>query len=110
VKVLVAGIGNVGKSTLCETIAQQHPDDTVFIDMDYHRGELPENNRRIIIVQDVRGLESDLTMYSHIIYLLPPPDHVLLWFRRAWAWFSALGRQLQRFPMTKQRSSYATSC
>jgi len=88
-RILITGIGNIGKSTLREKIAECFPENIIQVDMDYYgtRG-LPKSNGKIILVEDVHGLERSPEQYDKIIYLMPPPNHTLLWLKRAWAWFS----------------------
>lgn len=88
-KILITGIGNIGKSTLREKIAHAYPDKVFQIDMDYHdHDDIPHSSTKNILVEDVHGLEKNPQQYDWIIYLMPPPFHVILWFKRAWAWFS----------------------
>ena len=47
------------------------------------------NRLKIILVEDVHGLERNPEQYDKIIYLMPPSKHTILWLRRAWAWFSS---------------------
>lgn len=42
----------------------------------------------MVIVESVHGLEENPQMFDRILYLLPTRWHIILWFRRAWAWFS----------------------
>lgn len=89
-KILITGIGNVGKSTLREKIAADYPDLFLQIDMDYYREkELPDSSGRSLLVEDVHGLEKNPEQFDKIIYLMPPPNHIYLWLKRAWAWFAS---------------------
>ena len=88
-KILITGIGNIGKSSLREMVAHKFPDQVIQIDMDYHAHEaIPESADKVILVEDVHGLERNPEQYDKIIYLLPPRNHIILWLKRAWAWFS----------------------
>ena len=88
-KILITGIGNIGKSSLREMVAQKFPDQVIQIDMDYHAHEdIPESSDKAVLVEDVHGLERNPEQYDKIIYLMPPSNHLILWLKRAWAWFS----------------------
>jgi len=88
-KILITGIGNIGKSTLRERVAECFPGKIIRVDMDYYNhGEIPESNDKVLLVEDVHGLERNPEQYDKIIYLMLPPNHTLLWLKRAWAWFS----------------------
>ncbi|MBA7698362.1 hypothetical protein ES703_107039 [subsurface metagenome] len=86
-KILITGIGCIGKSSLREKLALDFPDDVITIDMDYNR-EIPSDRNKVVIVESVHGLEENPQMFDKILYLLPPRRHPILWVRRAWAWFS----------------------
>ena len=88
-KILITGIGNIGKSSLREMVAHKFPDQVIQIDMDYHAHEdIPESSDKAVLVEDVHGLERNPEQYDKIIYLMPPSNHLILWLKRAWAWFS----------------------
>ena len=88
-KILITGIGNIGKSSLREMVAHKLDGQVIQIDMDYYAHEdIPESYEKIVLVEDVHGLERNPEQYDKIIYLMPPPNHIMLWMRRAWAWFS----------------------
>lgn len=88
-KILITGIGNIGKSSLREMVAHKFSGQVIQIDMDYYAHEdIPQSSEKIVLVEDVHGLERNPDQYDRIIYLMPPPNHVMLWLRRAWAWFS----------------------
>jgi len=86
-KILITGIGCIGKSSLRERLALEFPDNMITVDMDYSR-QIPSDKDKVVIVDSVHGLEENPRMFDKILYLLPPPWHPVLWFRRAWAWFS----------------------
>lgn len=86
-KILITGIGCIGKSSLREKIASDFPDQVISVDMDYDK-EIPSVRNKIVIVESVHGLEENPQMFDKILYLLPPRRHPILWSRRAWAWFS----------------------
>ncbi|MFH1933890.1 MAG: hypothetical protein ABIN18_20240 [Pseudomonadota bacterium] len=87
-KILITGIGNIGKSSLREMVAHKFPDQVIQIDMDYHSCEdIPEPPDKVVLVEDVHGLERSPEQYDKIIYLMPPSNHLILWLKRAWAWF-----------------------
>ncbi|MBW1707573.1 MAG: hypothetical protein JRJ86_20815, partial [Deltaproteobacteria bacterium] len=57
-KILITGIGNIGKSSLREMVAHKFPDQVIQIDMDYHVHEdIPESSDKAVLVEDVHGLE-----------------------------------------------------
>ena len=88
-KILITGIGNIGKSTLREKVADKFRGKIVQIDMDYFgHEEIPRSNKKDLLVEDVHGLERNSDQYDRIIYLMPPPNHITLWLKRGWAWFS----------------------
>lgn len=88
-KILITGIGNIGKSTLREMLAHRFAGQVIQIDMDYRSHEdIPRSSKKTVLVEDVHGLERNPDQYDRIIYLMPPPNHIMLWLRRAWAWFS----------------------
>lgn len=82
-KILITGIGCIGKSSLREKLALDLPDNVISIDMDYNR-EIPSDGDKVVIVESVHGLEENLYMFDKILYLLPPRWHPFLWLRRAW--------------------------
>lgn len=86
-KILITGIGCIGKSSLRERLASDFPDKVVSVDMDYEK-QIPSVEGKVIIVESVHGLEEDPERYDRILYLLPPRWHVILWLRRAWTWFA----------------------
>ncbi len=88
-KILITGIGNIGKSTLREKVANNSREKLIRIDMDYfEHEEIPQSSEKVMLVEDVHGLERNPDQYDKIIYLMPPKNHILLWIKRAWAWFS----------------------
>ncbi len=86
-KILITGIGCIGKSSLRERLASDFPDNVISVDMDYNR-EIHPNGNKVVIVESVHGLEENPLIFDRILYLLPPRWHIILWLRRAWAWFS----------------------
>ena len=88
-KILITGIGNIGKSSLREMAAHKFAGQVIQIDMDYSAHEdIPRSSEKVVLVEDVHGMERNPEQYDKIIYLMPPPNHIMLWLRRAWAWFS----------------------
>jgi len=85
--ILITGIGCIGKSSLRERLALDFPDDVISVDMDYNR-EIPSEEDKVVIVESVHGLEENPQIFDKILYLLPPRWHIILWLRRAWAWFA----------------------
>lgn len=70
-------------------VANKFPGQVIQIDMDYYAHEdIPESSDMVVLVEDVHGLERSPEQYDKIIYLMPPSKHIILWLRRAWAWFS----------------------
>jgi len=86
-KILITGIGCIGKSSLREKLALDFPDNVITVDMDYSR-RIPSAKDKVVIVESVHGLEENPQMFDKILYLLPPRRHPFLWLRRACAWFS----------------------
>jgi len=87
-KILITGIGCIGKSTLRERLALNFPDHVISVDMDYDK-QIPSDNGKVIIVESVHGLENNPESFDRIIYLLQPPSHFVLWLKRGWAWFAS---------------------
>lgn len=70
-------------------VADKFPGQVIQIDMDYYAHEdIPESPDKVVLVEDVHGLERNPVQYDKIIYLMPQSNHFMLWLRRAWAWFS----------------------
>jgi len=86
-KILITGIGCIGKSSLREKLTLTFPDDVISVDMDYSK-KIPSDNDKIVIVESVHGLEENPRMFDKILYLLPPRWHPFLWLKRGWAWFA----------------------
>ena len=86
-KILITGIGCIGKSSLRERLALTFPDKVISVDMDY-TNKIPSDKDKVVIVESVHGLEENPQMFDKILYLLPPRRHPFLWLKRAWAWFS----------------------
>lgn len=86
-RILITGIGCIGKSSLRERLSLDFPDNVITVDMDYDN-EIPLDTDKVVIVESVHGLEHNPEMFDKILYLLPPQKHIFLWLRRAWAWFS----------------------
>jgi len=88
-KILITGIGNIGKSTLRENMVHKFPGQVIQIDMDYYAHEdIPQSSSKAILVEDVHGLQRNPDQFDKIIYLMPPSIHIILWLRRAWAWYT----------------------
>jgi len=86
-KILITGIGCIGKSSLREKLALTFPDNVVSVDMDY-TNKIPSDKDKVVIVESVHGLEENPRMFDKILYLLPPRWHPFLWLKRGCAWFS----------------------
>jgi len=86
-KILITGIGCIGKSSLRERLTLSFPDDVISVDMDY-TSKIPSDKDKVVIVESVHGLEENPQMFDKILYLLPPRWHPFLWLKRGWAWFS----------------------
>jgi len=86
-KILITGIGCIGKSSLREKLALDFPDNVITVDMDYSR-QIPSDKDKVVIVESVHGPEENPQMFDKILYLLPPRRHPILWLKRGWAWFS----------------------
>ena len=89
-KILITGIGNIGKSSLREMVAHKFAGQVIDIDMDYYtHADIPQSSNKVVLIEDVHGLERHSDQYDKIIYLMPPQNHIMLWLKRAWAWFSS---------------------
>ena len=86
-KILITGIGCIGKSSLRECIASEFPDKVISVDMDY-TNEIPSDKNKVVIIENVHGLEENALLFDKILYLLPPKFHAILWLRRGWKWFT----------------------
>jgi len=86
-KILITGIGCIGKSSLREKITSVFPEKIVSVDMDYEN-KIPHIKNKIVVVESVHGLEEKPQMFDKILYLLPPQGHLIFWLRRAWIWFA----------------------
>ncbi len=86
-KILITGIGCIGKSSLRERLALTFSDKVISVDMDY-TNKIPSDKDKVVIVESVHGLEENPQIFDKILYLLPPRRHPILWFKRGWAWFS----------------------
>lgn len=81
-KILITGIGCIGKSSLRERIALDFPDNVISVDMDYNK-KIPSDRNKAVIVESVHGLEENPQTFDKILYLLHPRWHAVLWLRRA---------------------------
>lgn len=89
-KILITGIGNIGKSTLREMVGASYPGKVIQVDMDYNTNDvIREDIEQFVLVEDVHGLERNPDRYHKIIYLMPPKNHISLWLKRGYAWFSS---------------------
>ncbi len=88
-RILITGVGNVGKSTLREEVAASYGDNIIQVDMDYYQGPLPPKGEKIVLVEDVHGLEKPSEYYDVVLYLKPMRGHFIRWLRRGKAWFSS---------------------
>jgi len=86
-KILITGIGCIGKSSLRERLALTFPDKVISVDIDY-TNKIPPDKDKVVIVESVHGLEENPQVFDEILYLLPPRWHPFLWLKRGWAWFS----------------------
>ena len=71
-KILITGIGNIGKSTLREMVGARCPGKVIQIDMDYQiHAVVPDCSEKLVLVEDVHGLEGALisTIRSYILCL-----------------------------------------
>jgi len=98
-KILITGLGNSGKSTLREKLAEHclknHSLHQVFdCDRDHLRMPTEDDfeDDTLYFVEDVHGLTSEafypIKFYDEIYYVLPSwLTHLRLWFFRMWIWF-----------------------
>jgi hypothetical protein len=98
-KILITGLGNSGKSTLRERLAEfclkNHLLHQTF-DCDHDRQKMPSKdefeNDTTYFIEDVHGLISEafypIDFYDKIYYVLPSRfTHLRLWLFRMWTWF-----------------------
>ena len=86
-KILITGIGCIGKSSLRKRLYSDFPNRVISADMDYDK-QIPSDAGKVIIVESIHGLENNPEIFDKILYLLPPKWHIILWLRRAWIWFA----------------------
>ena len=99
--VLLTGIGCIGKSTLRQQVADALGDRVVCVDRDEDLPDPSPAPGQVLIVESVHGLEEPLGHWDLVIYLLPPPGHMLRWLQRGLAWFRS--GQVDRPPRTVRR-------
>ncbi len=101
-KVLITGIGCVGKSTLRQRVAEALGRKVICIDRDDGDLEPEVAPGQILVVESVHGLDEPLESWGLVIYLLPPPGHALRWIRRGLVWFRT--GQVDRPPRALRRA------
>ncbi len=84
--VLITGIGCVGKSTLRRRVAEALGARVVNVDRDDGVADPPVAPDQVLVVESVHGLEQPPETWDLVVYLLPPPGHVLRWLGRGLAW------------------------
>ncbi len=100
-KVLITGIGCVGKSTLRRRVAEALGRKVVCVDRDDADSEPELAPGQILVVESVHGLDEPLESWGLVVYLLPPPGHALRWIRRGIVWFRT--GQVDRPPRVERR-------
>lgn len=91
-KILITGIGCVGKTYVRKKIYEKYPDKIYSIDLesDLNHSKMPPENikKGVIVIESVHGLYNAPTQYDKILYLLPPENYFIRWLTRGWSWFS----------------------
>ncbi len=101
-KVLITGIGCVGKSTLRRRVAEALGRKVVCIDRDDADSEPEFAPGQVLVIESVHGLDEPPESWGLIVYLLPPPGHNLRWIRRGLVWFRT--GQVDRPPRALRRA------
>ena len=99
--VLITGIGCIGKSTLRQRVADALGDRVVCVDRDEDIPDPSPAPGQALIVESVHGLEEPPVHWNLVVYLQPPPGHILRWLRRGFAWFRT--GKVDRPPRTIRR-------
>ncbi len=68
-RILITGIGCIGKSSLRERIATEFPNQVITVDMDYTK-EIPSDKNKIVIVESVHGLEENRQQFDKYLYFI----------------------------------------
>ena len=100
-KVLITGIGCVGKSTLRRRVAEALGRKVVCIDRDDADSEPEVAPGQVLVIESVHGLEEPPEKWGLVVYLLPPQGHTLSWIRRGAVWFRT--GQVDRSPRVKRQ-------
>jgi len=100
-RILITGVGCVGKSTLRQRAAEALGPRVLCVDRDDRESEPAEDPNRVVVVEAVHGLEEPPENWGLVVYLLPPRDHAFRWVRRGLAWLR-LGR-IGRPPIVTRR-------
>lgn len=86
-KILINGIGCVGKSTLRNRLSFAFPNKVITVDMNY-TDNIPSETDKIVIVEATHSIEEYPQVFDKILYMVPPKNHNFLLLRRGWMWFS----------------------
>lgn len=100
-KVLITGVGCVGKSTLRRRVAEALGRKVVCIDRDDAGTEPEVAPDQVLVIESVHGLEEPQESWGLVVYLLPPRWHTLRWIRRGIAWFRT--GKVDRPPQVERR-------
>ena len=100
-KILINGIGSVGKSTLRKRLSSDFPSNVITVDMNYTE-DIPSVTEKIVIVESTHSIEKIQQTFDKILYMLPPKNHIFLWLGRGWVWFST-GLVFLSNPQGKQK-------
>ncbi len=101
-KVLITGIGCVGKSSLRRRVAEALGRKVVCIDRDDGDLEPERAPGQVLVIESVHGLDEPPESWGLVVYLLPPPGHTLRWIRRGFIWFRT--GQVDRPPRALRRA------
>ena len=103
-KVLITGIGCIGKSTLREKLDSEFPDKVISVDMEYDK-QIPSDEGKVVIVESVHGLEDNPQMFDKILYLLPPRGIIFYGLKERGLGFQ---RESLIYPPLKKKNSLYT--
>ena len=100
-KILINGIGCVGKSTLRKKLSSAFPNNVIIVDMNYAK-DIPTDTDKVVIVEATHSIEEYPQVFDKILYMLPPKNHTFLLLIRGWIWFST-GLVFLSNPQGKQK-------
>ena len=87
-RILITGIGCVGKSTLRRRVAGLLGDHATSVDKDDGVPVPAPDPDKVFVLESVHGLDEEKPeCFDLVVYLMPPSRHWLRWVLRGLAWF-----------------------